>query len=239
MRWILSLVLIASTAAACGDEKSTDPQPWEDALSEEIQSEDSIELASAAADCVAEATVAAVGVDELESGDVTPSELAAAESVADLKLELDEAKVEKDLAADLGTCQLGAPFADVLAGQEGFNLTPESSTCFANALDDDPAFAAAFAKAFVAGEDEGQAEIETAVSAAIVACPQIVTGLFVTGIEQELGKPLSEEALACIEQAMAARPAADLQVIVEGGAAAEQVGEEIGLACQNEILASQ
>jgi hypothetical protein len=239
MRRIVSLVLIALVAAACGDEKSTDPQPWVDALSEEIQSDESIQLAPAAADCVAKATVAAIGADELEAGDVTPRELAAAESVADLGIEVDEAQVEEDLASELHTCELGAPFAAVLSAQEGFALDPDSSACLADALDEDPEFASAFAKAFVSGEDEGQAGVEAAVSSAIVACPDIVTGLFVTGIEQELGKPLSAEALACVEQAMAARPASDLEVIVQGGAPAEQIGEEIGLACQNEILASQ
>lgn len=234
MRAVLALAApVVFVLAACGDDDGgADPAPFVEALSEDIQSgeDDEFSLDDEAADCVAAAIVDTVGADRLEEEGIEPDELADADSLDDLDVSIDDEAVE-ELGDALGDCDLEGSLIEGFVGSAGFELSSDATACLQDAVVED--LGSALASVFA--DEDDSAGVQALFVDAFGACPDATAEAFAAGIEQELGGPLSEEALDCIAEQVEADPEGAAQAFAGGGSDAEAIGEEIGLACLQEL----
>jgi non-ribosomal peptide synthetase component F len=127
---LLCLVLAAAVAACSDDGGGADAQAYVDALAAELADEES-GLDEEAADCVAEASIDAIGADNLEDAGITPEDVAAADGPQDLDVDLSE---EQARAAARSFIDCDIPFGEAFVGEDG---PEEGIACIDENLDED------------------------------------------------------------------------------------------------------
>lgn len=146
------------------------------------------------ASCMATAIVDLVGEDALQEAQVSPSELADADSLADVDVEVPDDGATR-LAGDLADCDVTDMAVDALLQEIGAQIEgglPEDATeCFREAIDNQDA-PQAVAEGFVEGSDES---FRTLIGESVAACPQVMTAVIVAQAPIEL----TPEDEACIE----------------------------------------
>jgi len=222
---------IGLLAIGCGDgdDDEVDAQPYIDATVEDLDDDD-FPLGEEQAECMATTVVEAVGADRLEDEGIDPEEFGAADSFAELDIELEDDAVEQ-MGEDIVACDLGGALVEAFAAEVGGKLSDASLECMVDGLDDEE-LGRALALGFVDGDDpEAQAQVGNAVLAGIATCPDATTELVVHSIEQAGGIKLSGDGQACIADYLEAHPDDAAQVFTDGGANSESIGQQIGLAC--------
>lgn len=151
------------------------------------------------ASCMATAIVDLVGEDALRAAQVSPSELADADSLADVAVEVPDDGVTR-LAGDLAGCDVADLAVDVLLQELGTRmeggLPGDAIECFRGAVDREAA-AEAVAEGFVDGRDDN---FRTLVGEAVAACPQVMTAIIVAQARIEL-TPEDEACIASVVEA--------------------------------------
>lgn len=227
-RPLSALVAALALLAACGSDDDVDPAPYIQAQVDELlEGEDGPPLQQDAAECLATAVVEGVGADTLDEAEVTPEEFAEAESLDDLELGVDEDALRRDLADRFGGCEIGGTLVEVFAGELPFELDDEGSACVADALDQSEALAEGLAASFV---DDDSSGIQTAFLGSLADCPAIISDLISDSIESA-GVTVDAEARQCIADEVEARGEQGIAELLEGGAAAQQLGVELAEAC--------
>lgn len=231
----LALLLVAPllAVAACSSDSSVDAAPYVDAVREDVESNESggFSLDGDAAQCVAESLVEAADADKLDEAGVTPEDFAAADSFDDVDAEFDDDELRSSLTNSLSDCELGASLTDVFVSEFPFELADEEKACVADSLDEGDELSPGLADSLVDGDDAG---IQDAFSTALVDCPQ-VTGSLLSEVLTQSGVPVSDEARACITDEMEQRGEEGVEQLIGGGAEAQGLGEEIGVACLSDI----
>jgi len=231
---VLALVLVPVLAAACGDDESSsdgDAQPYVEALSAELAKGEGLPVDEAQAECVATTLVEAAGPEQLEEEGISPEELAAADGLGDLEIEVDDERSEA-LADDLIDCDLATVLVAAITSQVGSELPDEARDCVVERLNDDGDFAAALAAGFT-GEGD-QTGLQSAAGSALAACPDAGTALLVAGMEAQAGTELSAEAVACVRDQVEAN-AEEAAALFSGSEDGAAFGQAVGEACQAEI----
>ncbi len=227
-RSLAVLVVSLLAFAACSSDSSVDAAPYVEAVRADlVADENGFVLEGDNAECVAEALVDAADAERLDEAGVTPEDFAAAESFDDVDAEFDTEQLRSDLSDSLGSCELGAPLTDVFVSEFPFELSDEDTDCVISSLDDGDELSAGLADSLVGGDDAG---IQTSFSTALADCPS-VTGNLLAETIAAAGVPVSDEARVCITDEMEARGREGVDQLIEGGAAAQALGQEIGEAC--------
>jgi len=207
MRRILTLLVAFVVLGACsGDDDDAAPTTTaqdEDGDADEyveattaVLREDSqgmdFELDRAQATCFATELVDIVGVDALTEARITPDELAVAETLADLDVDLPD-DVATSLAGAIVDCDLVEPIEAALsgafAGEFGVALSPDAEACLADRLDDQ-AVAEGYAATFVDGST-GQIQVLLGTTAG--RCPEVATTIILAQ-----SPVMTPEAQACV-----------------------------------------
>ena len=199
----LAVVSVVVLVAACGGDSSVEREEYVQAVLTGIEdTEDFVFEDEDDQECLAEAVVDSVGVEELNDADVEPEDLEEAESLADVEgLEIDD-DVRDDLSDAFQACELdlsgaAGPLTEALGT---LNLSDASLECFSEELSQSQELADVLVTAVVEGEDEGAEEGgREAAFVALRACPEALTDLFIAGVEQGIG-PVSAEVRACLEE---------------------------------------
>lgn len=146
---ITLLVLAGPAVGACSDDGGGDAQPYIDALTESFQESEEGEFAPTdeQAECMAEKTIDAIGVDTLEDADISPEEVVDSDGPEDLGLELSEDQAT-DAARAFVDCDLS--FAEAFAGADA---PDEAVECIDENLDEDR-MVEAIAAQYQGNEDE-------------------------------------------------------------------------------------
>jgi hypothetical protein len=144
----LCLLLAAGAAGGCSDDEDGggEAQPYVDALTEQLQSGDD-GLEASDAECIAETSVDALGVDFLEENGVTPEDLAAVDGPEELDIEISEEQA-RAAAAAFGDCDIS--FGEAFAGEDG---PQEAIDCVDETLDDD-ALVDAYAAQYLGDQEQ-------------------------------------------------------------------------------------
>jgi hypothetical protein len=192
-----------------------------------VEGQDDITLGEDTANCVASSIVNLVGVDTLEEADISPEEFAGAESFSDLDVELPQDAVTQ-LGQSMGECDVAEAMRPVVveqfAAEAGAELPAEATACLEENIDNQAA-ADALAAAFIDGSQEG---IETMVTDALLACPDVSTALILA----EAGTEPTPEAQACVRSFVEGHPDLARAAFVERDqAAAEDLGVQLAGAC--------
>jgi hypothetical protein len=130
----LSLLVLAGPAVgACSDDGGGDAQPYVDALTESFLESEDGEFAPTdeQAECMAEKTIDAIGVDTLEDAGISPEEVVDSDGPDDLGLELSEDQAT-DAARAFVDCDLS--YAEAFAGADA---PEEAIECIDENLDED------------------------------------------------------------------------------------------------------
>jgi hypothetical protein len=205
-----------------------DDNAYVEALAASMNEEqDDITLGEEDANCVASSIVDLVGVDALEEADISPEEFAAAESFSDVDVELPE-DAAAQLGQSMGECDVAGAMRPVVveqfAAEAGAELPAEATACLEENIDNQAA-ADALAAAFIDGSQEG---IETMVTDALLACPDVSTALILS----EAGTEPTPEAQACVRSFVEGHPDLARAAFVERDqAAAEDLGVQLAGAC--------
>lgn len=230
----LALIIVAPllAVAACSSDSSVDAGPYVDAVREDIGSEESgFALEGEASQCVAEAIVDAADPDRLDEAGVTPEDFAEAESFDDVDAEFDDEELRSSLSASLDDCELGATLTDVFVSEFPYELSDDELGCVADSLDENDELSTGLADSLVDGSDQG---IQGAFAVALADCPS-VTGNLLAEVLAQSGVPVDDAARACLTDEMERRGAEGVEQLIAGGAEAQGLGEEIGLACLSDI----
>ncbi|WP_436793166.1 hypothetical protein [Actinospongicola halichondriae] len=218
--------------AACSSESSVDAAPYVEAVQADLEADDGgFALEGESAACVAEALVDAADADRLDEAGVTPDDFAEAESFDDVDADFDEDELRDDLENSLASCSLGAPLTEVFVADFPFELSQDDTGCVVDSLDDGATLSAGLASALVDGDDSG---IQDAFSTALADCPSVTGNLLAESISAA-GVPVSDEARDCLTAEMGERGAEGVEQLIAGGAVAQTLGEEIGLACLSDL----
>ena len=173
--------------------------------------------------CTAAAMVDVVGVPALRGADISPQELADADDLRSLGLQI-PADAVATLAADLDACGLGAQLEEAfvlgLAEESGGELSAEAVACVVEASSS-TALVEGLAATFV-DTDNGDAGYEE-VTAAVAECPSAITELLLNGFEQSRGAPLDDGTRTCVAE-LVAREDSAAATFNEGGEAADAFG---------------
>ena len=166
----LSILLVAGGVAACGDDDGgADAQPFIDALSEELQADEDAPLTEDEADCVAEGSVEAMGVDFLVENDITPEQLAEAEGPQDLDVEVSEEQA-RNTAEALFSCDI-----DIAASMLPADASDEAVACVEDNLDID-VFVDALTAEYLGNPEESQELFAPVFEALDAECGDFVSG---------------------------------------------------------------
>jgi hypothetical protein len=199
-------------------------------LAASIRQHDEFPLDADQVECTAAAVVDLFGADALVDAGISPEELAGADDSASPNVDLPDDAADRlgtgladaadrlgtglaDAADRLGTglvdCDLVAPLEDVainsVARTAGAEVPPEAATCLADNLDD-RAVIAALARTFI---DGSQDHFQQPLSAAIAACPSVMTTLMLA----DAPSGLSPEAEACVARFVEDNPDLMAQVV--------------------------
>ncbi|WP_423982342.1 hypothetical protein [Ilumatobacter sp.] len=154
----LILVTVASVAlAACSGGDSTSDasaaeDPYVDALLDDLETDPEFPIGEAEAECIARGAVQAIGVESLESADVSPEELAQAPALADLDADLGS-DIEARLTERISECD---GLADVIVAgvTADLGVTDGSLDCVTEEFDVEK-FSALLASSLLDGGDSG------------------------------------------------------------------------------------
>lgn len=188
-------------------------------LAASIRQHDEFPLDADQVECTAAAVVDLFGADALVDAGISPEELAGADDSASPNVDLPDDAADRlgtglaDASDRLGTglvdCDLIAPLEDVaidsVARAAGAEVPPEAATCLADNLDD-RAVIAALARTFI---DGSQDHFQQPLSAAIAACPSVMTTLMLA----DAPSGLSPEAEACVARFVEDNPDLMAQVV--------------------------
>lgn len=146
-RFAVVFLLLAATGAACSDDDGgADSQAYVDALAAELQDEES-GLDEEQANCVAEASIDALGADNLEEAGITPEDVADADGPQDLDLDVSEEQA-RGAAQAFVDCDI--PFGEAFVGEDG---PEEGIACIDDNLDEDT-LVDAYASQYLGDQDE-------------------------------------------------------------------------------------
>jgi hypothetical protein len=228
-----ALAIGAVLGAACAGGGSADPRDvYVDAAASAFTSGNGgPALPGDVADCVGAALVDLAGTTELREAGVSAQELADADDLRSLGLELPD-DAEARLTADLADCDLGAaaegPFLSAFASESGAPLSARATGCVLAAADD-RAIEAGLAASFV-DRSRGTAGFDELLDA-IGACPDAVGELLVNGFGKQRGGRLPDTVATCVADHVAADPDAAGATFSEGGSAADDYAAALLEAC--------
>ena len=181
--------------------------------------------------CVGAALVDLPGATELREAGVSTQELADADDLRSLDVDL-PADAPERLAADLGDCDLGAavegPLLDAFAAESGGPISDEAAGCVTEGADDG-AIESGLAATFIDRTD-GTAGFDELLDA-LGGCPEAVGDLLVNGFGQQRGAPLDEPTASCVRDHVAANPEEAGATFSEGGPAADRYAASLLVAC--------
>jgi len=223
-----ALVLLA--AAACGSD-DVDPQPWIDAVAEDIRTPDEegdIVPDDEQAECMAEAIVGAADAERLEDADITPEEMAEAESFDGLDdLDAEPDQLREDLAEGLADCDLAPAVTEVFVAELPFELSEQQTSCVTGSLEEGDRLAQSLAASQV---DDSDDDIQDLFSGALVDCPDVTADLLAESIAGA-GVAVDDAARQCLADEMQSRGQDGVDQLLAGGAEANQLGVELAQAC--------
>jgi hypothetical protein len=184
-------------------------------------------LDEASADCIATAIVDVIGTDRLTEAEITPEQLADADSVAALDIEVPDDTTSR-LADGIADCGVGQAVSDVLVGQFsseiGGELPEDAAGCIEDAVDEQSA-AQALAATFVDGTDDS---IQSLMVSAVGECPEVMTAVVIA----EAPGPVSPEDAACIQGVIEDNRDVVMAALVDQDqASGEQLGRLIVAGC--------
>lgn len=182
------------------------------------------------AGCVGEAIVDVPGSEALRDAGVDGQDLADAADLRSLDVDLPDDAVDR-LAEGLAACDLAAaierPLLDAFAAESGAPLPDAAADCVVEAADD-RAVEHGLAETFV-DRSVGTPGFD-ALLLGLAGCPEASAELLVNGFEHQLGEPLDEAAIDCIEAHVRRAPDVVAEAFTAGsGAAALQ--DDIVEAC--------
>jgi hypothetical protein len=239
-----TLVAGLCLVSACGDDDDSSNDdgnngssaPFVEALSTALQDEESgSSLTATQADCLATAIVDSVGVTALEDAGVTPEQLADAEDIASLDVEVPSG-AQEELTAAVGDCRATLVLKDQVINafkeEAEVTLTAASNDCLSGELDDETVRSTFAAVALDASADSS--ELETQLKAAITACPSAMTEMLLgnPGLAAAYGGEVPEDAAECIGAYIESNATQVGEALTGDDPAAQQaVGTAIATAC--------
>jgi hypothetical protein len=165
----LVFLLLGGAAAGCSGDDGTDAQPYVDALSEELQSDQDFPIEEDQADCIAEASIDALGAGFLEDNDISPEDVADVDGPDELDVELSEDQA-RGTAAAFVDCDVS--FGEAFAGA---GASDEAIECVDDNLDDD-VLVDAFTAQYLGDEDEANQIFEEMFTTVSEECEDLFTG---------------------------------------------------------------
>ncbi|HEY9556841.1 MAG TPA: hypothetical protein VIR58_08900, partial [Acidimicrobiales bacterium] len=184
---LLAIAAAAICLTSCSiNGEAADPRPvYVDAAASAFSSGNSgPALPEDVSECVGAALVDVVGAEDLRDANVSAQELADADDLASLDVELPSDATER-LTEDLAACDLGealeGPLLDTFAAESGGPLTEGAATCVLEAADD-RGIEAGMAATFV-DRSSGTAGFDELLDG-VAACPTAVAELLVNGFGQ-------------------------------------------------------
>ena len=246
-RPLVLLILTALTVgltAACGggDDDSSSPtgeggdgggdaQAYIDAAAASLVADPEFPLDQETATCISTAVVDLLGAENLADAGVSPQEFAAAESF-DVADDVPEDATAR-LSEALDGCDAAGAVTSLFAGELG-ELPPDAVACLDEQVDRQR-INEAMADGFLAPSGEALEEeqsgfqdtLQTALLDAVIACPPVVTAVFLA----EAPGTVTPETQACVSAVVEANPDRVRSAMSGDEAAAQELGTEIGTTC--------
>lgn len=166
---LLALLALAVTGVGCSDDDDGAAQEYIDAVSASLLEDEEFPVDEEQADCVAETTVEAFGVDFLEENDVTPEAFAEAEGPQDLDIEVREDQARRAAQAFV-ECDL--PLGEFFAGPDA---TDEAVDCVEENLDEE-ALVDGLTAEYLGDAAESEELIASSVADVGEACAELLAG---------------------------------------------------------------
>jgi hypothetical protein len=226
--------------AGCGGDDDSDDdagggdaKPYVEALADQMtESESAMAMDKTTATCLATEVVDAIGVSNLEDADVSPKDLAEADSLGDLDVDIPDGAAKK-VADGLGDCEAIDQLKDAIIG--GFagdtGALPEEAT---QCLEDnvaDSALAEATGALLIDGEQD---QLVSVTREAVNSCPDAAAEILLQG----LGGDLTAEDEACVRDFVEDNTQSVVDVLVGGDdASSDALGTQLGAACPNAFAA--
>ena len=164
----LATLLAVGGVAACGDDDGgTDAQPYIDALAEELEADG--EMSAEDAECMAEASIEALGADFLAENDVTPDDVAGSDGPQDLDVEVSEEQA-RGAAEAFADCDIS-----IAEGILGPDAPDDAVACIDENFDTDT-FVDALTAEYLGDSEESDEIFEGAFGELQAACGEFLGG---------------------------------------------------------------
>jgi hypothetical protein len=222
-----------------GDAKSdngSDADAYIEASAEKLQTNtEGLGLDEETATCFAAAGVNTVGVEAFKDADVSPEDLANADSIGSLDIEIPDGAVE-DLAAALEDCNLAKAFSSALiqgmVAASGSEVSDDAVACMGDHIDEADFANAAALSTLSKSTDEGDAAMGEVFGVAFAACPDVMTEILVAGFSSASQTEMSDATKQCLAAYVEANPEAVAQAFSGTEAEGEDaLGEGLVAAC--------
>jgi hypothetical protein len=212
-------------------------QAYVDAAAASLTADEELPFDQETATCVATALVDLIGADALARAGVSPQEFAEAETYDLLAVDVPD-DAEARLSESLDDCDVVSTFTSMFAAELGVELPADAVACLDESVDR-RAVTDAFASGLFAPSSEDleedqagfQAALQTALVDAVVACPPVVTAMFLA----DAPGTVTPDTQACVSALVEANPARVRDAINGDTAAAEELGAEIGSTCSDTL----
>lgn len=242
---VLAMLVAAVVLAACtgdaddegGAQSSAsgadhgDAQAYIDVGVASLMRDEEFPLDQETATCISTATVDLIGADALARAGVSPREFAEADTYEVLAVDMPEDGVAR-LSESFDRCDVAGAFTSIFAAELGVELPADAITCLDDHVDRE-AVHDAVAGGFLApsgGAPQAYAlesSLETALIDAVIACPSVMTAMFLAGAPGTV----TPETEACVSAVAEANPDRVRAALSGDSTAAEDLGTEIGSTC--------
>lgn len=183
-----------STTTTDGDAAGSTADEYVETLSSGMSAGEGATFDQETAACLATGIVDLIGVDALIEADVSPDELANAQSLDGLGVEAPDDAAER-LGAAFDECGVGGRLATTLAAgataEAGSQVSADVGTCIEDNMDH-RALAEALARSFLDASDQ---DFQTVMGDAFAACPQALKALILSQTPGEV----TAEVEACVD----------------------------------------
>lgn len=237
------LALLAASLlvlAACGGDEGASRDDYVDAATDALADagdDENVTFDDDDAECLAEAVVDAIGVDELNDAGISADDFVEVDALEELDVDIDDDVVDAMTDA-VQDCEINFAnsLAEEITGQFGEGvLSDEALECVGTEIGASQELAEVFAESLITGNASGgEAAGFEAAQAAFGECPEALTGFFAAGLEQG-GLTVSDEAKDCLNEQVAQLSDEEIDALVSQSAEASTIGQNLATACSAEL----